>query len=157
MMTRTLRLMTPALIPSLAAALVVVLVSPLPVSAQEESIEIRLLVFSGRPDPEITLSLDRDRESIAAIRAILDEARPIERTTKDPLIPSILGYRGIAIRNSGEVAELPTKIAVYRGVIQVGEDRFLSDPDRRLERLVVQMAVERDLVDAELLEAEKLN
>lgn len=158
MITRALRLLKPALISSLPIVLVVVCIAPLSAQTQEGEITIRVLVFSGRPDPELSLTPDRDRDTIEAIRTILDEASQLDRSTDESLIPSILGYRGIVIRNPDRMAGLPSRMLAYNGIIEIGEaeKRFLADPDRKLERLVLQMAVERELVEPALLRSEKL-
>jgi len=149
---------TSILATGLLIAAIAVLAVPAEAQEKDAALEVRVLVYSGLPDPEFSLSATDDRDILSAIQAIIHSARPAERDPDEPLIPAILGYKGILIRNPGRVADMPRQIAVSQGVIEILDDgkRYLADPDRELERLLLNTALKRDLVDTELLEAEKL-
>lgn len=125
------------------------------VNAQEQGgLSARLLVYSGRPDPEIDLGEDA---------AVLDLLRGLSAAAASDfdgttVIPAILGYKGILISNPAGLGDLPATIAVYRGNVEFGGDqkRFVRDEGRALERSLLVRAVEAGLVDEGLLRAEKL-
>lgn len=81
---------------------------------QESSVIVRLLIFSGRPDPEWTLEGEARDQLLARVR----EARGKEETNAPPV--GGLGYRGFLITPTRPAAlDLP-ELRVFRGVLSVG-------------------------------------
>lgn len=124
-----------------------------PAEAQETSggVEVTVLIYSGRPNPSFTLS---DPSAIDRLRRALAGARPAEADDRGTVLPSILGYQGVKIENRGGEAGLPRLVLAYRGAVEArnGGVRFLEDPGREIENLVVAEARERDLLDDRALE-----
>lgn len=118
--------------------------------AEQHEIVVRVLLYSGRPDPEYSIENQGD---IVAIRDALSSAKVVEKFDKATVIPSILGYKGILVKNTGKLEGLPSMFAVYQGMIEVtGEPkRFLSDGDRRLEKLLIDGAMKKGVIDDALL------
>ena len=121
-------------------------------SAGENEIVVRVLLYSGQPDPEYILE---NQEDIDAIRDALSSAKVVEKFDKTTVIPSILGYKGVLVKNSGKHEGLPSMFAVYQGIIEVtGEQkRFLSDGDRRLEKLLIDGAMKKGVIDDAFLKS----
>ena len=82
--------------------------------SQEPSVTVRLLIFSGRPDPEWTL----DEESKDQLSSRLHEA--LGREDSNPPPPPRLGYRGFLVRPSRAAASELPEFTVFRGVLTVG-------------------------------------
>ena len=78
---------------------------------QEGSVSARLLIFSGRPDPEWVL----DEAAIAELAARVARSVGGERSQTPPR--GGLGYRGVLVRNRAGVPGLPVEFLVYRGVL----------------------------------------
>jgi hypothetical protein len=75
------------------------------------SVPVRLLIFSGRPDPE--WSVDGD-----ALDALAERARAaVGKERAYPPQPGGLGYRGFLVRNDEAVPELPSEFLVFHGAI----------------------------------------
>lgn len=83
--------------------------------SQESAVTVRLLIFSGRPDPEWTL----DQATADQLSLGLREALTQENGSAPPPPPPRLGYRGFLVRPSRTAAELP-QFTVFRGVLTVG-------------------------------------
>ncbi len=144
-----------ALLGSLVMTLVIVL-PPAAVAQPEgsEPVEVRVLLYSGRPDP--VFEVDASDDLLAELRALLDSGR-VASFQGETVTPSILGYKGLLISNREGRGGLPERVALYRGVIEsstAGETRFVEDPDRRLESRLLRLAVATRAVDGELLDSE---
>ena len=86
---------------------------------------VRMLVFSGRPDPEWTLDADED----AALRQKLTSTRRRTRlTAAASRRPSRLGYRGFLIDRPGTLPGTRDVTIVHAGV--VGDVRLTSTEHR---------------------------
>jgi hypothetical protein len=98
---------------------------------------VRLLVYSGRPDPEWTLEPGEAKELLEMLGAVVG-AEEIH-----PPPAGGLGYRGFLITNA-PVGKRPGEVAVFRGVITErpgrqaahwrdvrGVERWLLDQARR--------------------------
>ena len=86
-------------------------------NTQERTVNVRLLVFSGRPDPEWTLPA----EMMDALAGRLKQAVGAQEAPA-PAAPA-LGYRGFLVRTGGAVAGLPEEFTVYRNVVTVPQGR----------------------------------
>jgi len=73
--------------------------------------EITLHIFSGRPDPEWSLSEDEIEELKTKLNNL-----PASKSQEDL---SGLGYRGISITSRGKASELPERIFVFKGSLSV--------------------------------------
>jgi hypothetical protein len=81
------------------------------VDSQDGSLRVRLFIFSGRPDPEWSLTG----------QAAADQAQRVRRTIGGeeiyPSAPAGLGYRGFLVRTGGPDAGVPRELTVFRGVV----------------------------------------
>lgn len=77
---------------------------------QQPSGTVRLLIFSGRPDPEWALDENRTNVLFAGLRGAL-----VEKSNPPP--PSSLGYRGFLVKTAHP--EVP-EFTVFNGVLTVG-------------------------------------
>jgi hypothetical protein len=75
------------------------------------SAEVRLLIFSGRPDPEWVVDGASLQELVDRARAVL--GRELAYAPQ----PGGLGYRGFMIRHQDDALELPRELAVFHGVV----------------------------------------
>lgn len=78
---------------------------------------VRLLIFSGRPDPEWAL----DGDAVGDLMGRLRETLAGEESNPPP--PSVLGYRGFLVRARSADRSLPTEFRVFRGVITAEDGR----------------------------------
>lgn len=126
---------------------------------EESGVNVRILVYSGRPDPVFSLDPTADAFLMDALRGLGESAGELEGFDAETVIPAILGYKGLLITDPSKQGGLPGQIAIYRGNIEVrdGETtRFLIDEDRGLETLLLKVAFDQALIDEELLRAEKI-
>jgi hypothetical protein len=78
------------------------------------SVRVRLLIFSGRPDPEWVVEGE-------SMQALLERARAaVGREPAYPPQPGGLGYRGFVIHHQDEVLALPRELVVFHGVVTEG-------------------------------------
>jgi len=108
-----------------------------------DGLQVTVMIYSGRPDPTFTID---DEATFEELRGALSAAERAD-FEGETVIPSILGYKGVRVENRSGVAGLPAVFLVYDGAIEVRDRgrRFLADPDRRLERSLIQEATERDV------------
>ncbi len=118
--------------------------------AAEKGIIVRVLLFSGRPDPVYTLE---DQQIINKIKSGLAEAKSAEGFDKETVIPSILGYKGILVDNPEMHAELPPRFAVYKGIVEVidGQKQFLMDKNGAIEEMLMNEAIRKGVIDKAIL------
>lgn len=106
--------------------------------SQESRLTIRLLIFSGRPDPEWTPDEDVAHKLEELVREVLS-GEPLKTAP-----PPVLGYRGFLVQNPEKRAGLPDSFTVFRGVVSqyrdakaqhlrdtAGIENFLLDEARR--------------------------
>lgn len=108
-------------------------------SDKEPSVVVRLMIFSGREDPEWSLSKDEILHLKESIRKSLGQPFSGVRATRG------LGYRGFLVKNINAVEEIPTELLVYRGCIQENpgkQERLFSDVSD-LEKSLIQTAQSR--------------
>jgi hypothetical protein len=88
------------------------------------TVSVRLLVYSGLPDPEWTLD-DAELEAVSArVR------RSLQGLPTDAPPPGLLGYRGFAVQVDPPAANLPALFEVFRGTLTVfdaGEPSTVRD------------------------------
>ena len=111
--------------------------------SQEPSTIVRLLIFSGRPDPEWTLDDEARDQMTGRVREALGKER------SNPPPPAGLGYRGFLVRTTRPTAS-PPEFTVFRGVLTVGAGpRATHWRDiAGLEELLLTQARERGYGDA---------
>jgi hypothetical protein len=74
---------------------------------------VRLLVYSGLPDPEWTLD-DAELEAVAERMR-----RSLQGPPAEPPPPWLLGYRGFLVRVEPPAPNLPSRFDVFRGTLTV--------------------------------------
>jgi hypothetical protein len=107
-------------------------------SPEEQRIEVELNIFSGRPNPKWSLS---EVEVAALASKVATEAGFEVESSAAPQ----LGYRGIAIINSGRAPGLPDVIHAFGGVLTIvdgGETSYRADVNE-LEQWLLSQARER--------------
>jgi hypothetical protein len=111
--------------------------------SQEPSTIVRLLIFSGRPDPEWML----DDEARDQLSARVREALGKEESNPPP--PAGLGYRGFLVRTARPVSQLP-EFTVFRGVLTAGAGQRAAHwrDIAGVEELLLTQARERGYGDA---------
>ena len=134
------------------AALVAGILSVIPAAAQQSgapAITVSVLVFSGRPDPTFDL---RPAEQ-AKLVALLKAAPTQESAGRETVIPAILGYKGIVVENPTGIGEVPKRVEVFGGSIEVGVERkeFFADPSNRVASFLLDLAIERGVIPDALL------
>jgi hypothetical protein len=132
-----------------------VLVGDAPIAGAQEgnAISVQVLLYSGRPDPTYVLE---DVVLIDQVRSLVTAATPAAAAA-GPVIPSVLGYKGIVVRNPGRAAGLPSRISVYKGRMEVidGASRILADSGGALEKALLDEAVRRGVIDKTVLDRMK--
>jgi len=113
---------------------------------------VTIQAFSGRPNP--TYLIEEKTEESESFIGMIRAARVNDKFEKDTVIPSILGYKGIVIESSGDIAEIAPFIAVYRGNIEVRNKtkKFLVDEDGALENFLLNQALKRKAIDEKVLD-----
>ena len=97
--------------------------------ADAEGLSVELDVFSGRPNPRWRLTAAEADE----FSALLAQLEPGPAPRDDPG----LGYRGLLVYAAA--GDAPTSVG--NGVVRDGRTgRVLADPDRRLERWLLDRA-----------------
>lgn len=79
----------------------------------KESVLVRLLLFSGRPDPQWSLS-EAQIEGLAARLARTIGVEGVEQAATGGL-----GYRGFLVQNVAGLAGLPAEFIVFRSILSV--------------------------------------
>lgn len=126
-------------------------------AAQEaKGITVRVLLFSGRPDPVYELA---DDQLVEKVKANIARAKVLEAFDKKSVIPVNIGYKGILVSNPQKKAGLPARFAVYKGAMEVeatdGQKRFLADEGGAIEKLLMDEAIRRGLIDEVILKRMK--
>jgi hypothetical protein len=119
-------------------------------AAEESSVsqEVEIDVFSGRPNPVFNLLPAELQE----FNQFLSKAK-IEKANEDikaELIPSILGYRGLRIRERGDNKAALSEIQVVGKDILVrgrSESRHMKASDDSLEKYLVDLALAKGAID----------
>lgn len=109
----------------------------------ERTVAVELLAFSGRENPHWELTDTEVDELIRRVSDLTPGAPPPE--------PPGLGYGGFLITTSGNTAELPEMMRVYRGIRIGPAGSSNARQDRGLERWLLDIARQRgygDLLDA---------
>jgi hypothetical protein len=76
-----------------------------------DSVQVRLLIFSGRPDPEWAVEGDALENLSERVRAAVGKERAY------PTAPGGLGYRGFLLQHEEAELDLPRHLIVFHGVI----------------------------------------
>ena len=118
------------------------------VAADEDApLQASILIYSGRPNPSFALTAAQ----IERVRQLVDAARPDPEFRDQSVLPSILGYNGVAIRNPRAEGGLPRSLAAYGGRIEVndGEGKRIVADGGALETFLLDLAAENKALDAE--------
>lgn len=134
----------------------VLLAAPMPIpdnhysgsafAAGEQGITVRVLLFSGRPDPTYELV---DVQLIEKLKMNLAVAKKINNYDRQTIIPANIGYKGILVSNPEKRGGLPARFAVYKGAIELMDDRksFLEDSGGAVEKLLFDEAIRKGVID----------
>ena len=119
-------------------------------ASDDDGISVTVLLFSGRPDPVYMLE---NQTLIDKIKAGIGEAKKVEGFDKKTIIPSILGYKGILVRNPKRRSGLPSQFAVNKGMIEVMDEqkRFLKDAEGNIEKLLMDEAIRQGVIEEKIL------
>ena len=114
-----------------------------------KGLKVTVLLFSGRPDPSYVID---DAASLDQVKKIFETSKET-KFEKSTVIPSILGYKGITVQNTGNIAGIPQDFSVYKGTIEVGtkEKKFFTDEGNALEKFLFDKAIERGVVEENIL------
>ena len=138
----------------------VLLAAPMPIpdnhysgsafAAGEQGITVRVLLFSGRPDPTYELV---DVQLIEKLKMDLAAAKRIENYDRHTVIPANIGYKGILVSNPEKRAGLPAGFAVYKGTIELmdGLKSFLEDSGGAVEKLLFDEAIHKGVIDNNII------
>ena len=123
--------------------------SQTPGATEAKGLKVTVLLFSGRPDPNYVID---DAASLDQVKKIFETSKET-KYEKSTVIPSILGYKGISVQNTGNVAGIPQNFAVYKGTIEVGtkEKKFFTDEGNALEKFLFDKAIERGVIEEKIL------
>lgn len=86
-------------------------------SPKVNGLEVTLLLFSGRPNPVLTLTDPKEIHDILSLAKALPRHPAL--STEETVIPARLGYRGIAVRNLSEAMPDIAAILVHRTSVQL--------------------------------------
>lgn len=118
-----------------------------PVVRKMHTVKVRVLIYSGRPDPEFIIPVSK-------IQSSMKQAKRMKSNTAN-VIPSRLGYKGILIENPAKAGGLPEFLAVYNGKIEAtdktGKQKtYYVDAKRNLENDLLKEAVKQKAIDESL-------
>ncbi|MBD2020140.1 hypothetical protein H6F43_08055 [Leptolyngbya sp. FACHB-36] len=119
-------------------AIVTILGCAVPTSGGER-MQVEVDVFSGRPNPQWTLTPPEADQLIQRVQALPSESG--EGDVKEGL-----GYRGLIVTKSGDRTENYTEISISNGLVianKNGQLRRLVDQNRTLERWLFQTGKNR--------------
>jgi hypothetical protein len=112
--------------------------------ARREAVEVRVLLFSGRPDPSFVLP----ESAHADLARILGRAREDAEFRGESVHPSRLGYKGFLISNPARLSGLPLSVGVFREHIELpGKPQRLLVDDGALENWLIEQAQRAEVLD----------
>lgn len=122
--------------------------------AQEKGITVRVLLYSGRPDPTYELA---DSQVIEKVKAMVAEAKKLDGYAKESVIPANIGYKGILVSNPEKRGGLPVRFAVYKGTIELmdGQKQFLEDKGGAVEKMLMDEAIRKGVIEETILKRMK--
>lgn len=122
--------------------------------AKDKAIKVRVLLYSGKPDPTYELT---DPQMIGKLKASIDGAKRLDGFSKETVIPANIGYKGILVENPEMMAGLPARFAVYKGKMEVmdAQRRFLEDKDGMIEKMLMDEAVRKGVIEDVILKRMK--
>ncbi len=123
-----------------------------PVAADAKAVKVRVLIYSGRPDPEFVIPASQ-------IQPFMKKAKRIAYKGTGGIIPSSLGYKGVLVENPARAGGLPELFAVYDGKIEAGvkEKIYYADQSRSLEKFLVKEAVNRKALEEDVYKRIKID
>jgi hypothetical protein len=112
-------------------------------------------MFSGRPNPAFEIGCD-DAESIGFINDAINSAGIVDDDyQEDAIVSHYLGYIGVDIMNNGKIPGISDRLVVYDDKILLTTDEkrvLLEDTENRLEDYLLQLALEKGVVDQDLID-----
>jgi hypothetical protein len=117
--------------------------------SKDKGLKVTILLFSGRPNPVYLLE---EEELIAEVKDLIGKAAVNKDIKEGTVIPSRLGYSGILVENQGKIPELPPRLAIYKGNIELRDEqvKYLKD-EGTLENFLLDKAVEKEVIDEKAL------
>lgn len=104
-----------------------------PMPTQETSVTVYVQIYSGRENPHWALST----EQLEILRSKL-----VNLPQRETEPPSGFGYQGFIIHNPGNVLDIPIKVCVFDGAIDIwdGKSRALYEDPHQLEQWLLTQA-----------------
>lgn len=109
-------------------------------------VKVTLSLYSGRPDPVFMIC---DEATLESIRSEIAFSKVDNVNRTEPVIPAYLGYRGIIVENVDNVVDMPKRMAMNKGDIEVADTsqkNYLLD-DGVLEDVLLNEALLRGVID----------
>jgi len=112
--------------------------------AQAADLKVTILVFSGYTNPSYIFPSDSIPQLVELFKkAYVDNTIPMD-------LPTTLQYHGIVVDNPGSLGDLPQRVFLYKGRIEVektgGGKEILVDKDRGVEELLFGKARELGII-----------
>lgn len=145
-----------------AALLALFTALPMPAAAQqEEVVTVELDVFSGRPNPRMTLDRAEWAATLGKLQALC--ARAGASTERPAAYPeSFLGYRGLMVSQGNTADEAAPAVVLSRGSVRLSKqnappvcqdklraargDLYLSDSASEAESYLLQLALQKGVI-----------
>ncbi|HMK59807.1 MAG TPA: hypothetical protein VK452_01510 [Dissulfurispiraceae bacterium] len=114
-------------------------------AAKEKSMTVRVLIYSGNPDPTYELS---DPQIVAKLKSAFEGSKRLDNFSRESVIPAQIGYKGMLVENPDRIEGIPDRFAVYHGTIEVMgvQKQFLEDKDEAVEKLLMNEAVSKGAI-----------
>jgi hypothetical protein len=123
------------------------------IEGSSDGVVVRILIFSGRPDPTYVID---DEAQIAGVRRAVAGAAANPDFRGETVLLSALGYKGILVRNLVGAEGLPQEILVKGSDVELrsgGAKAEFRRDEGQLEKLLLDIGREKRVVDDDLLTA----
>jgi len=121
-----------------------------------EGLRVTIMIYSGRPNPTYVVPAS-DQGNKKMLMDLFALAEPNSSFASETVIPSILGYNGILVEKQGDFKDFPyDRLYIYKENIEIDTPKtktkqFLMDCGRNLEHFLLQLALEKGLLNPNLL------
>lgn len=125
-------------------------------AAPDASLQVQLMIYSGRVNPSFRIDDPREVADILKTATALPR-NPALSDAERPLPPSRLGYQGFLIINDSAVVPVLKSFIVYGPAVQLifepaGAAAHRSDAGKALEQRLIGHAQRHQLIDGATLE-----
>lgn len=112
--------------------------------SNEAKVTVRLLIYSGRPDPQ----WDLDEKAAEDLKGKFKSAERSGKTTEIPNM-AILGYRGFLVNTQGEDKDIPGEFYVFKNtlIIPEGKKATAMQDAANLEQMLLESARGNGMAD----------